>query len=75
MSKPEDIPQDVWQAAMRVAVEMEAHCALGTRTDAKAREIARAILAERERCIGFVRQYVDGISADDITAAIRKGGV
>lgn len=74
MSKPDDIPQDVWDAAMPIAVEMEAHAAVGTRTDAKAAVIAPAILAERNRIVALIPQFVDQITAEDIAAAIRKGG-
>lgn len=48
--KPDNIPQDVWEAAMPVAVEMEMQAACRTTTVAKADAIARAILAEREWC-------------------------
>lgn len=43
MSKPEDIPQDIWDNASRIADEaqLESYTVWA---------IARAILAERERC-------------------------
>lgn len=51
MSKPEDIPQDVWDEAMRVAVEMEIHAAVGSRTDTKAAVIAIAMVGVAARAI------------------------
>lgn len=44
MSRPEDIPQDVWEAAER-PVWLAVHSSLPMQV-----EVARAIMAERERC-------------------------
>lgn len=48
MGKPDWCPQDVWDAGMTVAVEMEVHSAVSSRTDVKADVIARAIIAAKE---------------------------
>ena len=62
MSKPDDIPLDVWTAAMAAQDEAIAFCARnhlavsaypftsGLAKDALDRSLASAILAERERC-------------------------
>lgn len=46
MGKPEDIPQDVWDAAVKVWSE--------TPASVSRESIARAILAERERAAGII---------------------
>lgn len=93
MSKPADIPQDVWDAAASVWLEALRDC-----TPDAAAIIARAILAERERCVLVARNHAAGrtsqaanarsagqkkeardfesmaMSADDVAAALLKGG-
>lgn len=82
MGKPDDIPQDVWDAANAIN---------GILTPTGVAKIARLLLAERERCAKvadrytgarFVRQsreltthevYEVKIFARLIAAAIRKG--
>lgn len=49
MSKPDDIPQDVWDAAINCSVDMKLRD-MRTGEACEAAVIARAILAERERC-------------------------
>lgn len=48
MSKPDDIPQDVWDAASKVATAPRVTGALFSENYVL--PVARAILAERERC-------------------------
>lgn len=48
MSKPDDIPQDVWDAASKVATAPRVTGALFSENYVL--PIARAILSERERC-------------------------
>jgi hypothetical protein len=76
MTKPEDIPQDVWEAAWEAMplvyrklyaskpIYMAQHLA-----------IARAIMAEREACALFIEQR-DGLIPErqEIAAAIRNRG-
>ncbi len=52
MSKPDDIPQDIWGLARRIWAEMATvnHDAPQKHSFNDCDEIARAILAERERC-------------------------
>lgn len=51
MSKPDDIPHDVFEAAMlRVRNELSGHSAAHKTAFGMANIVARAILAERERC-------------------------
>lgn len=70
MSRPEGIDADVWDAA-----ELEAMKLFGGSESMLTEGIARAILAERERCANILRARPDpyGIMAESI-AAIRKGG-
>lgn len=84
MTKPDDIPQDVWDAANR-ALEPVA----GTYASAQG-TIARAIMAEREACVEFAcatarnmpvpsefsQAWREGYRAAslDITRAIRNRG-
>lgn len=49
MSKPDDIPQDVWDAAEKPAFRVKMDAAAGQWWDIHP-TIARAIMAERERC-------------------------
>jgi hypothetical protein len=85
VTKPDDIPQDVWDVARKetggwmAAGESESN-------DALVKSVARAILAERERCaVVAYAEAVKHCSARDgqtlighpvghsIAAAIRKG--
>jgi hypothetical protein len=90
MSKPEDIPQDVWLAAENALDDMLCNCieASGTAEQFRADNItpiARTIMAERERCAkecdrfdapASDSDFVTGqaTAAQQIRAAIRKGG-
>lgn len=78
MSKPDGIPQDVWDAAREAtggwmaAGESESNAAL-------VQSVGRAIVAERERCAKIADAYAYGGSGSfnapiEIAAAIRKGG-
>ena len=65
--KPPDIPDDIWALAAYEGIAYKA----------KRREIvARAIMAERERCAAIVGLYADhpnevvGMAADEIFTAI-----
>jgi hypothetical protein len=62
-----EIPEDIRETAKRVWNEEDwsAHGAMEL--------IARAILAERERCAKIVEGYADGDWQPEIAAAIRKG--
>lgn len=93
MSKPEDIPQDVWDAAdgttNRISSELVKALTGGTEATADGliqAHVARAIMAERERCAKIAALYVFSPEAADhssqavannagmnIAAAIRKG--
>ena len=57
MSKPDDIPQDVWEAAYAVLVKLM-RGALATVNGKTAMQdietIARAIMAEREACAAII---------------------
>lgn len=83
MNKPDDIPQDVWDDAER---RLGDRFLLGAR-DAAVEIIARAIMAERERCAKVAEDY-DGPGLEygmdyqlgdasrtiyDISTAIRAG--
>jgi hypothetical protein len=53
MSKPEDIPQDVWDAAQKTeqaCMDSTMHTAASEGRHACETIIARAIMAERDRC-------------------------
>jgi len=78
-AKPDDIPQDVWDAASSAFFRMDPEGASEMTNPEE--PIARAILAERERCAGIVGLYADhphspviGMIADEIAVAIRAGG-
>lgn len=79
MTKPDDIPQDVWAKAQEVALDIHVDKYGVLDFDGAEIAISRAILAakseEREECakIAFrVAQHVNA-SADDIANAIRLG--
>lgn len=55
MSKPDDIPDDVWEAAKMWADF------LGSNRKTFQGTFARAIMAERERCVAFA----DAVANDD----------
>lgn len=66
-NKQDDIPDDVWKVAQDVAKSLWL-------TTAKTTHIARAILAERERCALYIEQRSGSIpDRQEIAAAIRKG--
>lgn len=64
--KPADIPQDVWKAA---------HAVFSASIGDGPEPIARAIMAERERCAEVAETHFPQVPsyAADIAAAIRKG--
>lgn len=90
MTNLEDIPQDVWNAAFATYI---ARCDSVSRLAADFEEdevielVARAILAERERCAHISESFIDStdydvepeaavaenVAARMIAAAIRKG--
>lgn len=75
MSRPEDIPEDVWEAACAVerALPGPVRGGIGDLSnEVVARPIARAILAERERCL-TVAQSLRGPSAELIADQIVSG--
>ena len=87
MSKPDDIPQDVWDAAVPLALQYvewlipAPHDYAGSE-DVLTKVIARAIMVERERCAKVADDYPsrdpagDGNgywAAEEIAAAIRGG--
>lgn len=51
MQKPDDIPEDVWEAAQGVFNRVDPE---GAMLRNPMLEIARAILAERERCVAII---------------------
>ena len=55
MNKPEDIPQDVWEAAQGANDALWALAANDDEYHQDTEAIARAILAERERCAEVAR--------------------
>lgn len=77
MNKPDNIPQDVWDAAENMPLVDTDDMDFGISL-----VIARAILAERERCAEIADTTVSSIGvgggefyiAAKIAAAIRKGG-
>lgn len=85
MTRPNDIPQDVWEAAARALIGRD--LAPPNDRDRDQICIARAILAERERCATIAERegvypelnvYAGGPEwyrhGKRIAAAIRKGG-
>lgn len=76
MTKPDDIPQNVWDVAHGIAMDLPARIQTVHRAFA-ASVIARAILAERERCAKIARSFDDRtdilkISGYGVSAAIRS---
>lgn len=73
MSKPDGIPDDVWEAAFTPGRE----ACVAVSFDAARVIVARAILAERNRCLNVIGSYADhpnevvGMVADEIYSAIR----
>jgi len=65
--KPDDIPQDVWD---RAEDRLRGFSHIHSSTEI----VARVILAERDRIVALIPQFVDQITAEDIAAAIRSGG-
>jgi hypothetical protein len=71
MSKPEDIPQDVWDTAIRVATTSE----FTERVKGIARTILAAKAEEREACARIAEDQDGGaIECEQIASAIRKRG-
>lgn len=90
MSRPDDIPADVWVAADEALDNLLCNCIEASGSTEQLRvdstiPIARAILAERERCAkvaeGFERnrEWVPGSLYDtlrrEVAAAIRQGSI
>lgn len=71
MSKPSDIPQDVWDLARRIWAEMLTvnHDAPQKHSFNDCDEIARAILAERERCAKIAYEAANEVADDSQFAA------
>lgn len=78
MSKPDDIPQDVWDVAWEVDVEadftFDGQTSGSAERLATAENIARAILAERERCAAFMDRRADELEASSDTVLGRMMG-
>lgn len=84
MGKPDDIPQDVWDATDKPAFRVALDVVAGQKWDIRP-TIARAILAERERCAKVAEAtradetdddpWSSGwrVACNNIAAAIRKG--
>lgn len=62
MSKPEDIPQDVWNAAQAINLVLPYPHVQA--------DIARAIMAEREACAEVAANFYDGNPFPTIMGAI-----
>jgi hypothetical protein len=84
VSKPDDVPQDVWDAAVKAELVVEDE--FTDLNDWNSRDvatdiIARAIMAERERCAKIADAHAaenwsmteEEHAAQVIAAAIRKG--
>lgn len=80
MTKPDDIPQEVWDAAQAALSTMPTY----GDPEEQCHATARAILAERERCASQAEAIVDDLKgshaigdlhlgAGMVVAAIRKG--
>lgn len=70
MSKPDDIPQDMLDLALKTYAKGQG------KGDGLIHEIARAILNERERCADIADQFAAQYCTrelDDLAAALRKG--
>lgn len=80
MSKPDDIPQDVWTTAAKMAAEYDDWVAHGNTTaslslhaiEAMADTIARAVMAERERCAKIAGHASKRYAADQDAAKKAK---
>lgn len=61
MSKPDDIPQDVWDTATELAAELRSAVVWHSNSanEVIATALARVRLAERERCFGIAALYAD----------------
>jgi hypothetical protein len=66
IAKPDDIPQDAWDAARDAGQWID--------FDMQVEATARAILAERERCAKVPALSGEETFADLVIAAIRNGG-
>lgn len=76
MSKPDDIPQDVWGKVLPIARQYVDTPLYDGDEVPIAVTIARAILAEREACVTRATAQMCGAcrAYGDFAAAIRKGG-
>lgn len=73
MSKPDDIPQDVWDSTEGVRISF-----VNPDPDEVREAVARAVMEERERCAKIAEEmlkFADTTSASDIaiSQAIRNG--
>jgi hypothetical protein len=78
VSKPEDIPQDVWATSVKVELVVEVEFTDlrdWNSRDVATEVIARAIMAERERCAKIAGDYPTTrmIDGPQIATRIRKG--
>lgn len=68
--KPDDIPADIWSAARDLAAQYHKWMDVQPEDDhVLPQSIARAILAERERCAGVARRRADLRNADKVRYA------
>jgi hypothetical protein len=78
LTRPDDLPQDVWDAA--VSALMKHRPATGTVTVDVVENVANAILDERERCarlygMAAIQAFWDGVitAKSALRTTIRKG--
>lgn len=69
MTKPDEIPNDVWEYAEAVTLACR-----GLPTSERIAQHARAIMAEREACAQVAEEY-ETRRGPAVAAAIRKRGV
>lgn len=67
MSRPEDIPEDVWAVAMGLAAELRSAVVWHSNSanEVIATALARVRLAERERCANVATYEKDQLTDDD----------
>lgn len=75
MSKPDDIPQDVWDAARKPAkIACAPHNTPFIAHAVVARAIMAAVEAEREGCAQVANSFPGYMQPRDVAAAIRQRG-
>ena len=80
MHKPDDVPSDVWSVAFNLVFDGQAErvpyyamlCEVDAAREQDATAIARAILAERERCAKVARRFVGYADSDAGSAHSRE---